>query len=160
MNATKPLVFAVLLLLRALAPAAAQATEPAAAPVLPIQAMNTIVVKTSDPQDVELAKMVQLLRADTIAIATLNLNRGTLSTEPLVRADVPTRCRIEVEAERGQVVIRAWWMLANLVAPVVDAEDGDPVWLEQVRALAQRYPGALDIKYERRGPRPHPRRFR
>jgi hypothetical protein len=126
----------------------------------PLDAMNTIVIKTNDKPPVAIEKMRQLMMADTLPIAHLNLKKGTIRTEPLVLPDVPTRCRIEAEANKGEVVIRAWWMLTNLTGPVVDATDGDPIWFEKARALAKRYPGALDIKYEKRGPRPQPRKFR
>lgn len=152
MSSIKSFILASLFLLTGLMPAAAQ--------TLPLHGMNTIVVKTSDnPQDA-LEKVKLLLLADTIPIATFNPKKGTLSTEPLVLPDVPTRCRIEVEANKGEVVIRAWWLLMNLTGPVVDAADGDPIWFEKARAIAQHYPGATDIAYEKRGPRPQLRKFR
>lgn len=148
----KNLAYLVLLLLGIAARAGAQ--------TLPLNGMNTIVVKTTDKPRDAIEKIRLLILADTLPIASFNPKKGTLSTEPLVLPDVPTRCRIEVEAERGEVVIRPWWLLMNLTGPVVDAADGDPVWFEKARALALRYPGATDITYEKRGPRPQPRKFR
>ena len=130
------------------------------AQALPINGMNTIVVKTTDKPRDAIAKVADLLRADTIPIANFNLKKATLRTEPMVLPDVPTRCRIEVEANRGEIVFRAWWMLSNLTGPVVDAADGDPVGFEKARAIAQKYPGALGISYERRGLKSQPRKFK
>ncbi len=152
MNALKHLSLLLFLLVTTLSRAGAQA--------LPVNGMNTIVVKTTDKPAVAIEKVKQLLLADTIPIATFNAKKGTISTEPLVLPDVPTRCRIEVEANKGEVVIRAWWLLMNLTGPVVDAVDGDPVWFEKARALAQKYPDAGVITYEKRGPRPQPRKFK
>ncbi|MBC7448502.1 MAG: hypothetical protein H7330_10625 [Hymenobacteraceae bacterium] len=152
MNTLKPRTLLLFLLVSTLSRAEAQ--------VLPINGMNTIVVKTTDKPAVAIEKIKQLLLADTIPIAAFNLKKNTLRTEPLVLSDVPTRCRIEAEANKGEVVIRAWWLLMNLTGPVVDAVDGDPVWFEKARALAQRYPGAGTITYEKRGLRPQPRKFR
>ncbi len=132
----------------------------AGAQTLPVNAMNTIVVKTTDKPAVAIEKMRQLILADTLPIATFNLKKATISTEPLVLPDVPTRCRIEVEANRGEVVIRPWWLLSNLTGPVVDAVDGDPIWFEKARSLAERYPGAISITTEKRAPRPQPRKFK
>ncbi len=131
-----------------------------AAQTLPLAGMNTIVVQTTDKPAMAIAKFQQLLLADTIPIANVNLKKGTLRTEPLVLPDVPTRCRIEAEANKNELVIRAWWLLSNLVGPVVDAPDGDPKWFEKARAIALRYPGAGAVTYEKRGPRPQPRKFR
>ncbi len=130
------------------------------AQTLPVNGMNTIVVKTRDKPAVAIEKIKQLMLNDTIPVASFNDKKGTLATEPLVLPDVPTRCRIEVDAGRGEVVIRAWWLLMNLTGPVVDAADGDPVWFEKARSIAQRYPGATSITYEKRGPRPQPRKFK
>ena len=148
----KHLVLSVFLLLAGLGRAGAQ--------ILPVSGMNTIVVKTSDKPEEAIEKVKQLMLDDTIPIASFNAKKATISSEPLVLPDVPTRCRIEVEANKGEVVIRAWWLLMNLTGPVVDAADGDPIWFEKARALAQKYPGATDIAYEKRGPKPQPRKFR
>ena len=148
----KHLVLSVFLLLAGLGRAGAQ--------ILPVSGMNTIGVKTSDKPEEAIEKVKQLMLDDAIPIASFNAKKATISSEPLVLPDVPTRCRIEVEANKGEVVIRAWWLLMNLTGPVVDAADGDPVWFEKARALALRYPGATDITYEKRGPRPQPRKFR
>ena len=148
----KHLVLSVFLLLAGLGRAGAQ--------ILPVSGMNTIVVKTSDKPEEAIEKVKQLMLDDAIPIASFNAKKATISSEPLVLPDVPTRCRIEVEANKGEVVIRAWWLLMNLTGPVVDAADGDPIWFEKARALAQHYPGATDIAYEKRGPKPQPRKFR
>lgn len=152
MNALKSFVLVAALCLGGVPRAAAQ--------TLPVNGMNTIVVKTTDKPAVAIEKVKQLLLADTIPIAVFDVRKGIISTEPLVKADVPTRCRIEVEANRGEVIFRSWWLLSNLTGPVVDAVDGDPVWFEQTRALAQRYPGAGEIRVEKRGPRHKDRKFR